>query len=717
MSTSRLFHIHPLVLALTIAAPAYAQTAATETEKITTLKTVKVEATAVDDGSAKLGYLSKENDTGALGNKTVLDTPFSITVVDAADMAKRGAKSVRQIFINDPAFYTPASSNTTDWWGMSIRGLPVRNTYADDFPILLYWGGDFPTEAVDSVSALKGATGFMHGFGSPGGAVSYKLKKPLESMQTNLDFGVRSNSILSAHLDTSNLIGESVKYRFNLAKETGTAYNASEVDRSVASFAVDKELGENLEWFGNLVYEKNNLKHEPFQFYLDGYDVVGSKGELPKTTYDYDDFNVDNSFYKTETLITSTGLKYHFNENWKAKYQYGYVRKEHDSNKSFADLYNKQGDYGGNIYNFSGILANYFNQLMITGDFTTGSINHEIVTGVGYQKATSQYGPFYYASTADFVGNIFQEQTFLMGNRPDLTLNPVGSEVRQTYGFLSDTIKLNEQWQFILGARHTYYDREDLNPSPVITSGYNTKAITPTIALLYKPIADATIYASYVEGLEPGSVVGTRYANRDEILDARVSTQYEIGGKYQAGKLHLEIALFNIERAETMDERKNGLLYLTQDGLTTFKGIEFSTAYQFTENLNLGMGFVNLDASIDDVSEVNKNLEGNMPANAAKWQGLINGEYTVTSIEGLSLHGVVRYYGDTYVTNANQLKIPNYTIVNTGFSYQFPLLNRAFTLNGNINNLFNKKYWAGGGYGAGNMGEAINASIGLQANW
>ncbi|MDZ7925403.1 MAG: TonB-dependent siderophore receptor [Marinagarivorans sp.] len=679
----------------------------TKTKKNSAIETIVVEGL----------HTHANNDAGALGDKRVIDTPFSITVVDSAELAKRGAKSVRQIFINDASFYTPASSNTTDWWGMSIRGLPVRNTYADDFPVMLYWGGDFPVEVVDSVTSLKGATGFMYGFGSPGGAVNYRLKKPLNTPQTTVNVEARSDSVVSAHIDNNGAIAEDLKYRVNLATEKGTGYNGADVNRDVMSLGIEKNFGDKLEWSSNVIYQNSKLEHEPFQFYLSDYDFIGSNGELPDVTYDYEIFNVDDSFYASKTLIASTGFKYLINDNWNLKYQYGYSKKEHDSKKSFADLYNQEGDYGGNIYNFAGVLKNYFNQAIITGNVHTGTITHELNIGIGQQKNTTQYGNFYYASTPDFLGNIYKEQTFLAGPRPDLSYNPIANEVTQNYAFLSDTIKLHTDWQLIIGARHTDYKKPDLDNNPSRDSGYKTSVITPTLALLYKPAINATLYMSYVEGLEPGSTAGTRYANAGETLDAKVSNQFEIGTKYQSKKLSLEVAVFKIERAETMDTNNNGQLYLTQDGLTTFQGIDLNSAYQLTPNLKIGAGFVKLDSSIDDVSEANKSIEGNRPANAAEWQAVANVEYAVAAIEGLRLHGVIRYYGDTYVANTNQLKVPNYSVVNTGLSYKFTLWNQDASLNGNLNNLLNEKYWAGGGYGAGNMGEAINGSLSLQVSW
>lgn len=657
----------------------------------------------------KSAPLEKEVESGALGNKSVLDTPFSVTVVDSEDIAKRGAKSIGQIFANDASVYTPTNSATTDWWGTQIRGLGVRNYYADDYPVLLYWGGDFPLEAADSVVALKGLTGFMYGFGSPGGAISYKLKRPQETPQTSVEVGYRNSSLFSALLDTSNRIeAADLNYRFVFGGEKGEAYNASEANRFVTSLALDKEFNDQLSWDASFVYEKNKLEHEPIQFYIDSYDVAGSHGKLPKVTYDYDNFNVNNSYYDTDTFVAATGLKWKFNEDWSAKYQFGYTRKIHKSNKTFATLLNQEGDYEGSLYNFAGALENYFNQVMVNGKFNTGSVRHEVVAGVGNLKTNEKWSNEFYWGN-DFNGNIYQEQKYIITRTPDFSLAPRGNgQENQTYGFLSDTINLTEQWQAILGARYTYYDLEET---------YHTKATTPTIALLYKPVPEATIYASYVEGLEAGSRVAPPYANAGETLKATVSKQYEAGVKYDLNKLSLTSAVFKIERVEAIDSIQNGLKYLKQDGLTSYKGFEFSGIYKPVDDLKLGLSLIHLDASIDEVSEDNKAIEGNTPSFAAKLQAVANADYTISAIDGLSVHANVRYNGSSYITNTNDMKVPAYTLVNAGLSYQFKLNNRDATINGNINNLFNKKYWAGGGWGAGNMGEAINGALALKVKW
>jgi len=99
---------------------------------------------------------NKVSEGGALGSKALLDTPYSVTVVDADDIARRQANSIAQIFANDPSVYSSAPSGSTNWWGTQIRGMGVCNYYIDDVPLLLHWGGDFPLEPIESVIAPKG---------------------------------------------------------------------------------------------------------------------------------------------------------------------------------------------------------------------------------------------------------------------------------------------------------------------------------------------------------------------------------------------------------------------------------------------------------------------------------------------------------------------------------------------------------------------------------
>jgi iron complex outermembrane recepter protein len=678
-----------------------------------TLPMIKATAKASAQDSS-LSYLSKQSANGALGSKSVLDTPFSVTVVDSEQMLERGAKSIGQIFFNDPSIYTPTSSHSTDWWGTQIRGLGVRNHYIDDIPMMLYWGGDFPTEVVESVSALKGLTGFMYGFGEPGGALSYKLKRPTETAETSVTLGYSNPRLLSAQVDTSHNFGGDLGLRVNLATEQGTAYNASEIDRVVASVAVDKRFSAALQWQSTLVYQDSKTTGEPLQFYFDSYDIQGSGGQLPKVTYDYDKINVDNAYYKAKTLLASTGIDWRIDDQWTLKAQLGFSRGDHRSNKAFANLLNQQGDYSGAMYNFAERIDTTFTQAMLHGKVMVGGMKHELVGGLGLQRSTEKGSNEWYWSN-DFNGNLQVTQTFKSTRTPDFSLAPVSIDTRQSYAFLSDTVHLSEHWQAIAGLRFTHYDTKDLDGDPSVDSSYRVHKASPTLAVIYKPAPQTSLYGSYVEGLEAGTRVGDTYENAGDLLGATVSKQAEVGVKHQSGAIDYSAAVFRIQRANQMDVLKDGARYLTQDGRVVYQGLELAGAYQLTRHLNLGLGAIYLDASIDKVSSDNADLAGNTPANAPKWQVVGNAQYRVPSIAGLKMHGSVRYFGATYVSDNNQLSVPSRTVTNAGLSYDFRLQDQDLTLFANLNNVFNRKYWASGGWSGGNPGEARNLSLTLRA--
>ncbi|KKB60740.1 hypothetical protein WM40_27445, partial [Robbsia andropogonis] len=62
-------------------------------------------------------------------------------------------------------------------------------------------------EAFERVELLKGLSGFMYGFGSPGGIVNYVLKRPTEKRFTTLTAGYESDGVFAEKLDTGGRAG------------------------------------------------------------------------------------------------------------------------------------------------------------------------------------------------------------------------------------------------------------------------------------------------------------------------------------------------------------------------------------------------------------------------------------------------------------------------------------------------------------------------------
>lgn len=639
-------------------------------------------------------------DGGALGTASVLDTPFSVTVISSEEISLRQPQTIGQVFINDPGVFSFSSAGTVNWWGLQIRGLPVRNYYVDDTPMVLYWGGDYPLESVESVQALKGATGFMYGFGAPGGAILYKTKRPTAAPTLSTEAEFRGRSVFSAHVDAGGPIDayEQIGYRLNLAGSTGEEYNGGDISRGLASLAVDYKVAPNVTLRVNATYEDYDLQGEPFHIYLNS-----GIGTLPAFPDGWDNLNVDNSYYRYHMLAGGAVLDWRINDNWRADLQYGHTRKRHRSNKDFIDLYDTNGDYDGYVYHFGELDEARFLQAKVVGGFDTGPLQHELVLGASTQDFRSQFGFGGYGGPGlEFSGNIFAPQPFL--NPTPVADGIAGGSIgleQQDAVFVSDTVKFGEHWQALLGLRRTHYDQE---------GSYSTNRVSPTVALIYKPSANATLYGSYVDSLEPGQVVQAPFLNAGDILPATVSKQYEVGAKLDSDRTSLTVAAFRVERANTIVLGTPPNETLAQAGLSLYNGLEAIGRYRVTRDLTLGLGAVYLDASIEDTDIAG--IPGNRPAESSEWQLVANADYNVPAIEGLSVYGTVRYFGDAPTDDFNTLLIPAYTLVSAGAAYRTEISGRPVTFTANVNNLFNEKYW-----GLQNFGETINGSVGVKVGW
>ncbi|EDT11849.1 TonB-dependent receptor plug [Paraburkholderia graminis C4D1M] len=139
------------------------------------LPTVKV--TAAQDTTQ---HLKEDVGSGALGTRSQLDTPFSTTVVTSEELQDRQPSKLGDVFATDAS--VSDNGNAYNAWAtyLTVRGMQLdwqSGFKIDGMPFNSY-GITMPYEQLEKVELLKGLTGFMYGFGAPGGIVNYVTKKP-----------------------------------------------------------------------------------------------------------------------------------------------------------------------------------------------------------------------------------------------------------------------------------------------------------------------------------------------------------------------------------------------------------------------------------------------------------------------------------------------------------------------------------------------------------
>ncbi len=326
------------------------------------LPTIKLEADNQD------APLKRVNTVGVLGNKSVIDTPYSITTKTAEEIETRQTNSLGKIFVGEPSIVTEVNSYSSGWsTPVSIRGLKLDETngYKVNGYSVSAWGGEFPVELAQNVMALKGLSGLMYGFATPGGIINYQTKQPTEENLLSTKIGYRSAGILSASLDAGGRVGEDKQfgYRFNIVKEKGETYNGSDADNLATALALDYRILPNLVWKGEILYQDRHLDNEASMFSWWGFE--GNK--LPKPIDGSDKHIVKGAFYTIHSALAQTGLYWQINDDWKAEITQARTRNRNFVNKTFAYILNEQGDYSINMYQLGGESVRDTSQLMING--------------------------------------------------------------------------------------------------------------------------------------------------------------------------------------------------------------------------------------------------------------------------------------------------------------------------------------------------------------
>ena len=643
-----------------------------------TLKATTVTSSALRETPQNL---KQPVQSGALGSRSQLDTPFSTTVVSQEQLEQRQPAKLGEVFSTD-ASVTDGSNAFDAWAGyVYVRGMPIDWQYGfklDGLPVMTY-GVTMPYEQFDRVELLKGLSGFMYGFVAPGGVVNYVTKKPTDERIASVDLGFHSDGIWREHVDLGGRAGPNDMFgaRLNYTHEEGRTYTDGNLNRDTVSVALDARITRDLTWnFGAMYQDRRATGTSPS---LSTFSFSGN--QLPGP------INVSNANLQTQathlntiTQFYTTGLQYQIDPDWKVSANYAFNKSTRDRNEATLYLLNGAGNFSGQ--NDLGDENNTFRawQLTAEGKVRTGPFAHQLTFGIASQYQTNDYA---YSYSPTYTGNLYQGTSYQYYGDGTTLKAQRSSAIEQRSVFASDTVQITERLSVLGGVRFTNYNQTNAQG----ISTYSTNGVfTPTLAVMYKVAPNTTAYASYVEALEAGEVVGATYANAGAVLNPFKSRQYELGVKTEQDTWSTTAALFRIERGAVYTNSANARV---ADGQSIYQGIELAGSVKLGPQWTLGASAMALDSWYARTN----GFDGNRVGGAPRFVLSGNLEYKVPYVPGLSVGGDIRYNGRTSLNPQNSLTVSGYTLINLGATYRTRVAGKDVTLRAAVSNLTNRKYW------------------------
>jgi iron complex outermembrane receptor protein len=648
---------------------------------------------------------------GILGDRSLLDTPFSVQGFERNLLDQRIARGLRQVLDNDPSvqFETTAGSYADT---LIIRGYSVSNFYLDGFSGPASSQPNLTLDIVDRIEVLRGPSALVFGGadsgGGVGGAVNYIPKRaPTEGRIGSATLGLEGRSSAFITGDIGGRVGKDgmIGYRFVGSYQNGELVandHKREVLALLASFNV--RATDRLSFTLDIAH---------FDEKQDGYqDVLGIPSfDLPPPPNPRR--NIANPWTEYDTLRTYGILKadWEFSDDWtlsagvaRTRYRNYYFGGALVELIAPASGQPYRGEAQINPATSDGTIDTISGYGRLRGKFNTGGISHDLTVSARLDRSEANF-PFA-SLTGPLATNIYNP---IVSPRPQVV---PGSEGLFAYDLKTQTIQvadfigLTNRLTLLAGAGYVRIKEE--------TIGYNQGRASPIAALLWKPADTVSLYASYAEALEQGGVAPMLpgITNPGEPQAPRVSEQIEAGAKFSFGKINATLAAFDIARGlEFVRVNSDGTSTYVQEGIQRHRGLELSLFGNITPRLFILAGASFIDPKIERNGD--PLTEGKEPAGVSRTNLRLFGTYNFDF--GLGFTAGLRHKSGQWLTNENTQRTPDFTVFDAGINLALDKIGVPAIFRVQIDNIFDKRYYNGvsfGGFGL-SIGDArtLRASI------
>ncbi len=619
---------------------------------------------------------------------SVHDTPQSIDVIPRALIEERGAVSLREALRNVTGISLAAGEGGLSGDNLTLRGFSASNDfYIDGIRDAANYTRD-PFN-VDSIEVLKGPSSILFGRGSTGGVINQTTRLPQAR-----NFGEVTGSVFAplggrGTLDVNMRIDQ-VAVRLNAMGMVQQTAGRDHVQNSRFGVApsVTWGLGGPTQFTLSYLHQEENNTPDFGVPFVNGRPAPVARGSF------YGLNGVDRERYTTDVI---TGILQHqFDRGLTLRNvtRYGSYYRDIDATAPRlvgtvtpltplgSILVNRQAQIRSGV---STILENHTE---LRANFTTGPLEHSLVSGIEVGRETAQLRrwtatrPTASLLTPDFNQGIgFTERRSLTA---DTLVN-----ANRLAAFAVDQIRIGRYFEILGGVR---FDRFASDFQNRITAGQNSTRTDDMVswrgALVFKPTETIRAYFAAGTSFNP-SVESLVLAVANTNLAPERNRSMEVGASWDiTPNLILRGAIFRIEKtnARTVDPTNASVNVLA--GNQRVEGFEASIAGAIMPGWNVIAGYTYLDSRIEksnNPAEVGRQLLNTPRHTATVW--------TTYDLPGnVTIGGGASYIDTRYGNNTNTVRVPAYTRFDAALSWR---MTETVTARFNILNITDKRFYEG----------------------
>ena len=568
-----------------------------------------------------VGVRQNRSSQGATGLTMVIDeTPQSISVVSAEQIKNFSADNLNDVLklatgINVEEWETNRTQFTS-------RGFELKSTQIDGVGLPNDWGivtGAMEAYGYEEIEVIRGANGILTGVGNSAGTLNYVRKRPTNENQGEVGLSFGSYDFKRVEADYSALLTESGSWAARVvavAEDKASYLDGLQNDRVYFYGVADGQLTERSTLTVGASYQDANTDGNMWGGltfnYADGSQAEWDVGASPTQEWTvWDTINttvfVEYAYtFDNDWEVKSTYNRQGFKGNSKLHYLYDPVFNPNVPDS--VGVFDSETNLG--LYSYPGrydtdYTADLFDITTIGGYSLLGQ-KHEFIVGVSHAVSdklmyqhpidfSTDFGP---APAFPYALDAIPEPEW--GDKMEYS----NMDVSFSRFFGSTKLNVTESLFFVAGFNAIKYSRQGINSNAEIDE--EESEVSPYIGVTVAISEDINAYASYSDIYQP-----QEQTDFDGLFLAPTKgLNFELGIKAQLLDDTL-LATFAIFSAEQDNLAKfSGLtdagIYAYEGANIESKGFELELVGKITENLNIMLGYTNLNVEDDHGEKENE---------------------------------------------------------------------------------------------------------------